>query len=109
MKTTTSLGCLLSLFFATAGLRAADWPQYRGLNHDGASAEKILKTWPAEGPKVIWKAPLGPSFGSFAVSGGKAFCFIQRSVNGEDKEVAISLDAATGKELWAVPIGKAIG
>jgi len=107
MKTTTPLGCLLSLFFVTLSLRAADWPQYRGLNHDGSSAEKILKTWPTAGPKVIWKAPLGPSFGSFAVSGGKAFCFIQRSVDGEDKEVAIALDAATGKELWAVTLGKA--
>jgi outer membrane protein assembly factor BamB len=91
---------------STLTLPAADWPHYRGLNHDGVSAEKILKTWPAEGPKVVWKAPLGLSFGSFAVSGGKAFCFIQRSVGGEDKEVAIALDAATGKELWAVPLGK---
>ena len=99
--------CFVALLISSLTLHAADWPQYRGLNHDGATAEKILKSWPAEGPKVIWKAPLGPSFGSFAVSGGKAFCFIQRSVDGEDKEVAIALDAATGKELWAVPLGKA--
>lgn len=50
---------------------------------------------------------LGLSFGSFAVSGGKAFAFIQRSVGGTDREVALALDAATGKELWAVPLGKA--
>lgn len=88
----------------TAG-RAADWPQYRGPNNDGSSPEKILKSWPKEGPREIWKASLGPSFGSFAVSGGKAFCFIQRKVDGEDKEVALALDANTGKEIWATPLG----
>src|SRR3990172_3392176 len=91
---------LVKLFFVlpllATPLVAADWPQYRGPNLDGSSPERILKTWPKEGPRVIWKAPLGPSFGSFAVSGGKAFCFIQRKVNGEDKEVAIDLDANTG-------------
>jgi outer membrane protein assembly factor BamB len=86
---------------------AADWTQYRGPNHDGTSPEKILQQWPQEGPRVVWKAPLGDSFGSFAVSGERAFAFIQRKMNGQDKEVAIALDANTGKELWAVPLGKA--
>lgn len=86
---------------------AGDWPQYRGANNDGSTTESILTEWPKEGPGVLWKAPLGSSFGSFVVSGGKAFCFIQRSVNGEDREVAIALDARTGKELWSVALGKA--
>ncbi len=85
---------------------AADWPQYRGPNHDGSTPEKISTKWPVEGPKQIWKAELGDSFGSFAVGGGKAFCFIQRNVSGEDAEVAIALDVNTGKELWATPLGK---
>jgi outer membrane protein assembly factor BamB len=84
---------------------AADWPQYRGPNHDGSSPETILKTWPKEGPRIIWKAPLGPSFGSFAVGGGRAFCFIQRAVNGQDREVAVAFDANSGKEIWSVPLG----
>lgn len=86
---------------------AADWPQYRGPSLDGSTTEKISLTWPKDGPEVLWKTPLGPSFGSFAVSGGRAFCFIQRSVGGEDREVAIALDARSGKELWAVNMGKA--
>lgn len=101
------LPSLLQLLLLTATtLIAADWPQYRGLNHDGSTTEKILTTWPAEGPPVVWRAPLGPSFGSFAVSGGKVFCFVQRPVDGADKEVAVALDRATGKELWAVPLGE---
>ena len=104
-KLSFTAGLGLALFTAVH-LVAADWPQYRGPAVDGVTSEKILTTWPSEGPKVVWKAALGPSFGSFAVSGGKAFCFIQRSVEGEDKEVAVALDAGTGKELWAVTLGK---
>ncbi len=92
---------------SASGLFAADWTQYRGSNHDGSSPERISKSWPVEGPRVVWKAPLGDSFGSFAVAGGKAFCFIQRSIGGKDMEVAVALDANSGKELWAVPLGKA--
>lgn len=100
-----SLGCLLVT--SVPKIQAADWPQYRGPQHDGSTDEKgLLKTWPKEGPRQIWKAPLGDSFGSFVVSGGKAFCFIQRSVGGQDKEVALALHADTGKELWATPLGE---
>ncbi|MGI8966826.1 MAG: alcohol dehydrogenase, partial [Limisphaerales bacterium] len=90
---------LTSIFsvFATLSVIAADWPQYRGPNHDGSTPEKISQTWPQEGPIQIWNAPLGDSFGSFAVSGDKAFCFIQRKADGEEKEVAIALDANSGK------------
>lgn len=87
---------------------AADWPQYRGVNYDGASPETILKQWPAGGPRVLWKAPLGESFGSFAVSGGRAFCLVQRPVSGQDQQVAIALEVDSGKELWATPLGKAV-
>lgn len=104
MKTTFTLS--LSVLTAIQ-VFAADWPQYRGPNVDGTTEEAISQSWPKEGPAVLWKAPLGPSFGTFAVSGDKAFCFIQRKVNDEDREVAVALDAKTGKELWAVPLGKA--
>ena len=106
MKITKLLRGLAVLLAITLAASAVEWPQYRGPNHDGSSPEKIIQSWPVEGPKVVWKAPLGPSFGSFAVSGGRAFCLIQRQVDGQDREVAIALDANTGRELWAVPLGK---
>jgi outer membrane protein assembly factor BamB len=83
---------------------AADWPQYRGPNVDGSTPEKILTAWPKEGPRVLWKAPLGESFGSFAVAGDKAFIFIER----KGDEVCVALDANTGKELWSYAVGKTI-
>lgn len=107
MKTLPQSSLLFISLFVATQLTAADWPQYRGARIDGSSPEKILTTWPAEGPRVVWKATLGPSFGSFAVSGGKALCFIQRSVEQTNREVAIALDIASGKEIWAVALGKA--
>src|SRR5579871_4230575 len=82
-----------------------DWTQYRGPNHDGTSSEKILKAWPANGPRVVWKTPLKDGFSSFAVGGGKAFTLVKRSVDGADQEVCVALDAASGKQIWAVPLG----
>jgi outer membrane protein assembly factor BamB len=101
MKNVIASGLGLALLIVQ--LVAADWPQYRGPTVDGVAHEGILTTWSSGGPRVVWKTTLGPSFGSFAVSGGKAFCFIQRKVDGEDREVAMALDASTGRELWAVP------
>jgi outer membrane protein assembly factor BamB len=96
--------CFPAMALLVPHLLAADWPQYRGPNHDGSTPEKISTSWPQEGPKQIWKAPLGDSFGSFAVSGGKAFAFIQR----DNKQVAVALDAGTGKELWSTPLGQPV-
>jgi len=92
------------VLLGAAALQAADWPQYRGPSCDGSTPETILKTWPPEGPEVLWKAPLGDSFGSFAVSGGKACVFIERGGN----EVCAAFDAKTGKELWASSLGSTI-
>jgi len=99
--TVLSLGLAAVL---TAG--AADWPQYRGPNHDGTTAEKVAK-WPAAGPKVLWKVPTPTGFSSFAVSQGKAFTVVKRNVEGADREVCVALDANTGQELWASPVGLA--
>ena len=39
---------------------ADDWPTFRGPNHSGVSAEKgLLDTWPADGPKLLWKKAAG--------------------------------------------------
>src|SRR5437660_12572486 len=86
-----SLGCS-----AAVGGYAADWPQYRGPNYDGSSPETgILKKWPSEGPRQVWKKPVNVGFSSFAISGGKAFTLEQRNIDGADQEVCLALDAAT--------------
>src|ERR1043165_4107108 len=96
---------LLVLFaaLATAAIRADDWPQYRGPNHDGISAETIRTNWSEQPPRQVWKIPLDPGLSSFSVSGGRAFTLVRRSITGQDQEYCIALNADTGAELWASP------
>jgi outer membrane protein assembly factor BamB len=86
-------------------LAGADWPQYRGPNHDGSSSEKIPANWPAGGLRQLWKTPLNNGFGSFTLADGKAFTLVTREFDGGNQETCLALDANTGKELWAVPMG----
>src|ERR1035441_10031922 len=57
--------CLIALSLC-AMAPAADWPQWRGLNRDGKSADTgLLAQWPAGGPRLVWKAQgLGEGYSS---------------------------------------------
>ena len=104
-STSWTLG-LASLLVCTTITFAAEWPQYRGPAGDGSSSEKLVaKTWPAAGPKVVWKRPLTDGFSSFAVKGGKAYTIVGQNVDGVKQEVLASLNAANGQALWAKPLG----
>ena len=53
---------------------AADWPWIYGPARNSTSNQKgLLRTWPQEGPKVLWTAPVGLGFGGAAVSAGKVY------------------------------------
>jgi outer membrane protein assembly factor BamB len=93
----TSL-CVATLLAATSSLFAADWPGYRGPNHDASVPNVTLGDTLAF--EEIWKVPYGNGFSQIAIAGGKAYGFIQR---GED-EVAVCRDGKTGKEIWAAKI-----
>jgi outer membrane protein assembly factor BamB len=90
---------------ARSAIQAADWPHYRGPNHDGTSSERILKTWPAQGPRQLWKKPLPDGFGSFAVSQSRVYTGVKRRIDGTAMEVFLALNADTGAELWSRPVG----
>lgn len=91
----------------TFAVRGGDWPQYRGLTHDGHSDEVIRTNWAENPPQVLWKVPLDPALSSIAVAGGRAFTQARRRMNGEDREFCVALDADTGRELWASDVGLA--
>lgn len=74
-----------------------EWHQWRGPNRDGISPETgILKSWPAEGPKELWRVPLGEGFSGISISNGRVYTMYAK---GED-EIVVCLDAATGQEIW---------
>ena len=98
----------LVLFTAT-GVRAAatpqaDWPGWRGPNRDGKSPDRgLLKEWPAEGPKLLWKVDdLGEGFSSPSIAGGRVF--ITGDKGGKLTIFAFDL---SGKPLWNVQHGPA--
>ncbi len=74
------------------------WSQWRGPNRDGVSNETgWRKDWPAEGPRVLWRAKVGAGMSSCVVADGRLFT---QGNNGEGTDSLFALDAATGAELW---------
>lgn len=77
---------------------AADWPWIYGPRRDHTSEQKgLLRTWPQEGPKVLWTVPMGAGFGGPAVSGGNVYLLDRDEKVGDTLRV---LDLASGKEQW---------
>jgi outer membrane protein assembly factor BamB len=87
--------------FVTAAT-AADWPQWRGPNRDGKSAEKgLLTRWPEGGPRLLWKVEtLGAGYGSVAVIGDRLYVLGGESATEVKPEFLQCLDPTDGKELW---------
>lgn len=96
---TAALLTATPLLHSTA--RAADWPQYRGPNHDGSSPEQIRTNWNTTPPRVLWRKAISPGWSSITVSGNRAFTQIRRSSAGTPREFCVAFDTATGNELWA--------
>lgn len=103
MKRIAALLILVNGFLGS--LYATGWTQYRGPHGDGICTESPNLSWPASGPKVLWKVPVKNGFSSFTVADNKAFTLMNRDVEGANREVCVALDATTGKELWATPVG----
>jgi outer membrane protein assembly factor BamB len=95
---------LLSLPVAVSNRGLDDWPQWRGPNRDGRSAETgLLKDWPAGGPPQAWRATgAGEGYSSFAVSNGRLFTLGARG----GAEYVIAYEAASGKRLWETSHGR---
>ena len=73
MKNTVKVVTIMVALSATSVL-AADWPWLYGPRRNHTSEQKgLLRTWPQEGPKVLWTVPLAAGFGGPAVSGGNVY------------------------------------
>ena len=78
-----------------------DWAQFLGPQRNGTSAEKnLIDTWPAGGPKIAWRTPLGVSMSGVAVSNGAAFTMFQDDAS----QFVVCLNSADGKERWRTPV-----
>ncbi|MFZ2339787.1 MAG: PQQ-binding-like beta-propeller repeat protein [Bacteroidales bacterium] len=98
MKTGKLLTAVLVAMLSISNLMAQDWPQFLGPDRNSKSAEKgILRTWPANGPEVLWTANVGPGFGGPAIKAGKVYLLDRDDKVGETLRC---FDLNTGKELW---------
>lgn len=88
---------LLLLLTIPVSATAADWPQFLGPQRDGTSTETgLLKTWPAQGPPVIWQKAVGEGFSGPVVAGERLILFHRIG----DQEVVECLNAGDGKGRW---------
>ena len=83
--------------------QATNWFQWGGPYRDRKSGETgLLKSWPAQGPPVAWRATgAGIGYSSFAASHGRIYTLGGRA----NREYVIAFDAGTGKKVWETPIG----
>ena len=82
----------------TANVAPDDWPQYLGPNRNATSTQTgLLRTWPGNGPEVLWTVPVGIGFGGPVVKDGKVYLLDRDDEVGDKLR---SLDLASGEELW---------
>ncbi len=77
---------------------AADWPHWRGPDHDGLAPDTgINKDWNNNPPEVLWQTPMhdggyaGPS-----VADGRVFIIDHEGA----EDVVRAIDLQTGEDLW---------
>ena len=92
---------------AVTGLSAlaSDWPQWRGPQRNGISEETgLLKEWPAQGPKLLWKiSGAGSGYSTPAVVGERLYLL---GNDGLDDEFVEALSVKDGQRAWSTRLGK---
>src|SRR4051812_35435634 len=83
---------------ATAAVpKEIPWTQWGGPHRNFHTEATGLKdTWPASGPRVVWKRPLGEGYSSPAVQNGVLYTAYGKP----RQEVIVAARADTGETLW---------
>lgn len=106
--------CWLTTVCLTTPLAGADdWPQWLGPERDSVwRARGIVERFPAEGLKVLWRAPVAWGYAGPAVAAGKVYVMdyerrageIKNNPSGRERlegtERVLCLDASSGALVW---------
>src|SRR5436305_11679363 len=95
--------CLTAaLVFVAPAAPAADWPQFQGPDRNNVSRDTgLLKTWPANGPKLLWTSTdCSTGYSGPAIVGERLYCLGEEG----DQEFVFALNVADGKPLWKTPV-----
>ena len=75
----------------------SDWPQFLGPQRNGVyGGPAISGSWPASGPPVLWRKPVGEGFSGTVAQGGRLILFHRL----EGRERVECLQAESGRPLW---------
>ena len=103
-------GCVLLAAFLVLGssltgqgprrIALGDWPEQRGPNRDGISAETgLVESWALNGANFVWRAPYGGRSAP-VVMGNHVYVQNPAGRGAELQERVMCLDAGTGKLVW---------
>jgi outer membrane protein assembly factor BamB len=91
------LAAALVAFATAARVAAQDWPQFLGPDRTGVyRGPALAESWPAQGPKVVWRVPVGQGFSGPVVVQGRVILFHRVG----NQEVVDAFDAKTGAAQW---------
>jgi len=77
---------------------AADqWLQWGGPNRDFTLPDPgLAEKWPADGPRQLWKADIGPGHSAIVTDGQTLYSMCRR----DDQDAVLAFNAANGDKLW---------
>jgi len=93
---------LTALIWVNFAAQADDnWPQFLGPSRNGiSSATRLLDSWPAGGPKEVWRVGGGVGMSGIATSDGHLCTLVQH----DDQQWLVAHDPATGKQQWQAAV-----
>jgi len=95
-KKIIALTCLFTCILLN--VYGQDWSQFLGPNGNSTSPQKkLLRTWPANGPQILWSVDVGIGYGGPVVKDGKVYLLDRVDSLGD---IMRSFDLLSGKELW---------
>jgi hypothetical protein len=72
------------------------WLQWGGPHRNFQTDAKLPEAWPAGGPKILWRRPLGEGYSSILVENGLLYTMYRTG----ETETVIAADASTGRTSW---------
>jgi outer membrane protein assembly factor BamB len=87
------------LLGSVGSARAADWPQFLGPDRNGTTTNRMLASFPKEGPARLWRRKVGQGLSGPVIVADKALLFHR-----VDNEVLLeAFSAKTGEPVWRCP------
>jgi outer membrane protein assembly factor BamB len=89
-------------------IAGGNWPAFHGPARNAICRERgLLKSWPEEGPKLLWKLDgLGRGLSAVSIAGGRLFTMGDRPSEGDTEvQFVLAYNLQTRQLLWATPIG----